>query len=340
MDTEPVARGTGDIRMTIRAVLVSIALLFSAVASQSAVDNAICSTADQVGCTTTNLKNNANEELPALSARAPLLFTSVSGTNAVTACSTPAITSYVDGQSGHIKFPAGNTGAMTVNFCGVGVVALTNVSGGALANGDVQSSPLYFIRYFAASGHWRILNSTVTQPTFVTKISGASGNAGTFVTGQSLSADAAGVSTTALATVMSTTNVAVGTYQFKYMVRYQSAATTTGIAIAANFTGTVTTFESHWYHVTTGTTVATGVGDGEAATVVGQYVEGKSARAVNTITSASAGVDTANSDMLAVFEGILIAGSSGTLELRVASEVAASAITVKAGTSLVLTKVD
>jgi hypothetical protein len=304
----------------------------------AAVDNAICSTADQVGCTTANLRTNANEELPALSQRAPLLLAGVTGINAITACATPAITSYVDGQSAHVKFATNNTGVMTINLCGVGALPLNDVSGAALASGAVQSAPLYFIRYYAAGAQWRILNSTVTAPTFVTKIAGDTGNAGTFSTTQLLTADAAANSTTTLATVMSSTVSSPGTYAFKYMVRYESAAVTTGVALAVNFTGAHSSFQSVWSYPA-GTAVS-GIADQNSETIAGHLMEAKGARVANTLPSTTAGVDTANASMLAIVEGVVVATAAGTFELRVASEVAASAVTVKSGTLLMLNKVN
>ncbi len=137
---------------------------------------------------------------------------------------------------------------------------------------------------------------------------------------------------------MTTTNVVAGTYQFKYVVRYQSAATTTGIGLAADHTGTATYWVSSFWFVSTGGTAATGVADQIAATNAGQMVEGKSERAKGTSTSATAGVDTQNADMLAVMEGIMEVSTSGDLQLEFKSEVATSTVTLKAGTCLILTK--
>ena len=59
----------------------------------------------------------------------------------------------------------------------------------------------------------------------------------------------------------------------------------------------------------------------------------------NTVSSATAGVDTAAADMFIIVDGIIEVTATGQLELRASSEVAASAITVKATTLLDLRKI-
>jgi len=171
-----------------------------------------------------------------------------------------------------------------------------------------------------------------------TRINGSSGAAGQYVTWQKLSANAAANATTALATVMTTTGVGAGTWSFKYKVRYQSSATGTGVALVVNHTGTTGAFVASWWMVSTGAAAATGVADQVSAIVTGQMVEGKSERVKNTASSASAGVDTINADMLAVIEGFIVVTVSGSLELRHASETANST-QVMADTLLELNKV-
>ena len=173
----------------------------------------------------------------------------------------------------------------------------------------------------------------------LTRIAGASGAAGADLTWQALGADAAAITATAPAAVMTTTGVGAGTWAFQYMIRYQSAAAATGIGLAVNHSGTVSFFVSQSRMVTTGGAAATGIGDQTAAVNAGQLVEGKAERAINAMSSAMAGVDTANADMLVVLEGIVAVTASGDLELKVASEVAGSGIMVKAGTLLDLRRI-
>lgn len=132
-----------------------------------------------------------------------------------------------------------------------------------------------------------------------------------------------------------------GTYTFKYWIVYQSAATATGIEMMANHTGTVTRLVATWYSLTTGGAAATGITD-QASTATAQLIEGKGQRASASAagsTGATQGVDTANADQLAVMEGVVVVTATGTLRLMFASEVAASAVTIMPGTSLVLTRI-
>ncbi len=181
---------------------------------------------------------------------------------------------------------------------------------------------------------------TVTQlGTYLLKrIAGDSGAAGDFVTHQYLSSNALANALTVLVTVMTTTGVGVGTWRYRYAVIYQSSSLTTGVGFAVNHTGTATTFVSHSQFVSTGGAAATGTADGVAAVVAGQLVEGKSERAINTMSSATAGVDTINANCLIEISGIIVVSATGSLELKHSSELAAST-QVMENTTLELTKI-
>lgn len=172
----------------------------------------------------------------------------------------------------------------------------------------------------------------------LTRISGSSGAAGADFTFQRLSANATANSTTTPTTVMTTTGLGAGTWAFKYLVRYQSSAATTGVGFCVNHTGTTGAFLSTWSMTTTGGAAATGVADQVTSTNAGQLVEGKSERVKNTVSSASAGVDTINADCLAILEGLVVVTVSGSLELKHSSETAAST-QVMADTLLELRKI-
>ena len=175
----------------------------------------------------------------------------------------------------------------------------------------------------------------------LTRIAGNSGAAGVDLTWQNLTANSTDCTTTALcAAVMTTTGVGIGTWKFKYTLNYQTAATTTGIGIAVNHTGTATTPGIIWTHLTSGGAAATGIGDDVAATAAGQLIEGKNGRTLNaTIGSLTVGVVTANANTAAIVEGIVVVTASGNLELKVGSEVAASAVRIMANSTLELIKV-
>lgn len=174
--------------------------------------------------------------------------------------------------------------------------------------------------------------------TNTTKISGsASGAAGKYITTQFLGSDVTN-GTITLATAMTTTGVGPGLYQFKYVIRYQSAATGNGIGIAVDHTQATNYFVSTLWHTTTGTTAATGVADQVVSTLTGQLVEGKSERVKGTVSSTTTGVDTANADMLSIMEGLIDISTSGDLILEFRSEAAGTNVVIKSGTSLILTK--
>lgn len=129
-----------------------------------------------------------------------------------------------------------------------------------------------------------------------------------------------------------------GTWLAKYWLVYQTAATTTGIQMYLDHTGTTTRLAGTWYQLTTGGAAATGVGD-QATTATAQMVEGKGQRADNVASGTTQGVDTANADQFAVYEALIVVTVSGTLNLMMNSEVGASAATIMSGSTLMLTQV-
>jgi hypothetical protein len=155
---------------------------------------------------------------------------------------------------------------------------------------------------------------------------------------KTLTATQANSTTTAAAATALAATVDVGTYLVKCWIVYQAAATTTGIQMYLDHTGTAPQLAATWYTLTTGTTATSGVAD-QATTLTAQMMEGKGQRADGVASGPTQGVDTANADQFAVMEGIITVTVSGTLNLMFNSEVAASAVTLQIGTSLVLTKV-
>ncbi len=155
---------------------------------------------------------------------------------------------------------------------------------------------------------------------------------------QSLSANATANATTTLATVMTTTGVAAGTYQFQYFIRYQSAATTTGVKFKIGHSGTVTAFVANSRYGSTGGAAATGAATQAGASATGNIHESFTVRALASTFQPTVSVDAINADMLMIIEGIIVVTATGDLILQHASEVAASS-QVMAGTSLVLIKI-
>lgn len=130
-------------------------------------------------------------------------------------------------------------------------------------------------------------------------------------------------------------NVGPGTWCFEYWIRYQAAATTTGVRFSVNHTGTVTAFVANVYGVDNTTAASAAANQAQVGATGGAFfafsARAKSAAGWGTTVS----VDTANADMLMKIEGILIVTAVGNLELYHGSEVAA-ATTIKAGTVALL----
>lgn len=137
-----------------------------------------------------------------------------------------------------------------------------------------------------------------------------------------LSADLAANTATALsdATGLSFAVTSGHFYSFEFWIRFRSAATTTGAQFAINAPANAYLV----YRVEASLTAAAA----GAPTF-------RTARAVN-VGTASASVDAANADMLCRITGMCNPSANGTLIVRQGSEVAGSAITVKAGSCGVL----
>lgn len=171
-----------------------------------------------------------------------------------------------------------------------------------------------------------------------TKISGNTGAFAADTTWETLTADSAGITVTTPTTVMTLTGLGAGTYRVKGTLIWKTAATATGIGIVLNHTGTLTQFVSTWWTTTTGGAAATGVADQVTIVNGGQMVEGKSERVKDTVSSFLAGTDTAGGTQLSILEAVLIVSVSGDLQLKIATEVAASAATLLAGSSIEVNK--
>lgn len=163
------------------------------------------------------------------------------------------------------------------------------------------------------------------------------------VTVVGLASDASANSTTTGVEItgLNTTLVA-GSYVFQYWIRYQTAATGTGISFGVNYTGTATVMVTQARFLSSGTTAANNTPDQVRATAASGLLEAYGSRVESTTAPSlgpTAGVDTADTDLIMVVEGMCTVTNGGDLELWSASEVAASAVTVKAGSALILTKV-
>lgn len=131
-----------------------------------------------------------------------------------------------------------------------------------------------------------------------------------------------------------------GTYTFKYYIRYQAAALTTGVKFSVNHSGTVTAFVANVSWVDVSATAATAAPDQNQVIATGAIVGAFAARAKSTAGwGTTLSVDAINSDMLMIIEGLVVVSVSGDLQLYHGSEVAAPS-TVKTGSSVIITKVN
>ena len=92
------------------------------------------------------------------------------------------------------------------------------------------------------AGASKKLTVALLQDYIVKRAAAATMVAGEFTSWLVLAANSADNTTTTLATVMTMTGVGVGRYHFKCQLVYQTAATTTGLNVAVNHTGTTTQF--------------------------------------------------------------------------------------------------
>lgn len=133
-----------------------------------------------------------------------------------------------------------------------------------------------------------------------------------------------------------------GTYRFHYLLAVQAAAVGTGFDFGVNFTGTRTSFQAQIRYQDTGTTATTGVADDVVTGDGGELIiAGGSNTALSTTApnlNVVTGVAAANVNVLVEIIGKIVVTVAGDIELWAASDVAASQITVKAGSDLVITK--
>jgi hypothetical protein len=104
-------------------------------------------------------------------------------------------------------------------------------------------------------------------------------------------------------------------YRFEFFVVYQTAATTTGITLSVNGPASPTAL-AFWVDVPSNATTR----------VLGN-------RRTYDTGATGAGVDTINSNVLAIVRGVITPSADGTLIVRYASEVGSSGVTVKAGST-------
>ena len=93
------------------------------------------------------------------------------GTNTYTASLTPCITAYSFGQNFLIKFLLANTGASTLNICGLGAISIVKNSNTSLAGGEIFAGQELLLAYDGVN--FQIIGANTTLSLTTTGTSGA-----------------------------------------------------------------------------------------------------------------------------------------------------------------------
>jgi hypothetical protein len=135
----------------------------------------------------------------------------------------------------------------------------------------------------------------------------------------------------------------VGTFVFQYALIVRAAATATGVYLGVNYTGTQTKgplMHFRFADATTAITAETHIMDNQGVLGFG-YISGMAQNTESTTSpnmGTSVGVTATGTDLLCWIEGVLVTSSTGDLELWLASETAASQVSVEVGSSLIVTR--
>jgi hypothetical protein len=155
-----------------------------------------------------------------------------------------------------------------------------------------------------------------------------------------LSSNQADITGTGLVEIAGLTKaVGIGTWQFRYMVLYQTTATTTGVEFVVDHTGTDTAFASNMSFGSTGGAAATGIADQVGVGTAAGIMETKTQRTAGARPGVTIGVDTINANCLMVIEGVIRVSVAGNLQLFMAAELAGLVCRAMAGSSVMLVKV-
>lgn len=151
-----------------------------------------------------------------------------------------------------------------------------------------------------------------------------------------LDANAADHSSTTPATHQTITGLPAGVHwEWEWILKYQAGATTTGVRVAPNFTGTPTGWQARKLFATTATTTATAAATSASATNAHMAEMEASRTNGGEIGISSASVDAADSDLTVEARGSFYSSTTGDLQLKLGAEVAA-AVRARAGTVLKL----
>lgn len=171
------------------------------------------------------------------------------------------------------------------------------------------------------SGNSKKISLDTLRDYIIKRVAAATMAVGEVISWLVLAANSSDITGTGLTTVMAITALPAGRYHFKATLVYQTTATTTGIDVAVNFTGTATQFVTEHRFASTGQTAATAAASETANNAAGNTYEAQGSRTLNAIIGAgSVSVDAANTDMMSVIEGFLVVSVTGDLQIKLAAE--------------------
>ena len=216
-----------------------------------------------------------------------------------------------------------------------GQVGKFHVCSGAIGSGQLATTGTPTGSLFLRDDYsWQATGGSV-----LTKAACTSVAAGSDMTWLVLAANSADITGVTLTTVMTVTGVGVGRYNLRVILIYQSTATTTGMQVAVNHTGTLTQYLMERRVATTGGAAATAAATEAGAAAAGNLYESQGKRTKDTIIgSVTVSVDAANSDMMCVIEGFFVVSVTGSLEIKLAAELAGLVVRAMQGSSLELHK--
>jgi hypothetical protein len=207
------------------------------------------------------------------------------------------------------------------------ISALTAASAGAAANE-------FAINEAGTSKKLTLAQIATYDNPVITGASGAVRNEIGHKTMQVLSADGADVTGTSLVTHMTATGMNVGWWLCEYWIHWQSNVTTTGINMNVDHSGTATPFMAHRIDPIGSTTALATVGIAHQTTeegVTGNLPSTWAANADAGNLGPNAGVTTANSTQFSRVEALMLVTGNGDLAFRIAAEIAATVVRIKAG---------
>lgn len=194
----------------------------------------------------------------------------------------------------------------------------------------------------AQGGADRAISAQQMVDAVIKRAAGTSIAAGPYETWLVLAANSSDITGLTYTAVMSMTGVGVGRYHYKCQLVYQTTATTTGINLKVNHTGTLTQFYNEGRFPTAG-----GAAAAKSAVNVGQtsavgLIEGEAGIikdvAIGVESNFTVSVSAANSDHVMMIEGFFVVSVTGTLEIKLAAELAALVVRAMQGSFLELKK--